>query len=235
MTRKLPYFIVGLVYILLVYALIFMLDHQLTAAITAEDSLIEYITSIGFFITSGIFVLLYLRVRSFSEYTWIRKFSYIGLALLFFFGAGEEISWGQRIFNIATPEAIAEINYQQELTVHNLDIFKEIMPISIGDGFNLFWLIFTFAIPVATLFHSQIRNFVEKIMPYVPWQFGVLFIMNWGIAKLAGTLVRAGSDVSFAVHDMVETKESNYAVLFVVVAVFLYFTTYSKAQEENYM
>jgi hypothetical protein len=235
MTNKIGYLIAGLAYIIVVYAIIFFLEPQLTAAITAEDSVIEYITSIGFFITSGIFVLLYLRVRSFSEYTWIRKFSYIGLALLFFFGAGEEISWGQRIFNIATPEAIAEINYQQELTVHNLDFFKEIMPISIGDGFNLFWLIFTFGIPVLTLFHSQIRNLVEKIMPYVPWEFGVLFMINWGIAKLAGVFVRAGNDTSFAVHDMVETKESNYAVLFVIVAIFLYFTTYSKATDENYM
>ena len=36
-----------------------------------------------------------------------------------FFVAGEEISWGQRVFGIATPEAVSEVNIQGELTLHN--------------------------------------------------------------------------------------------------------------------
>jgi hypothetical protein len=235
MTNKIGYLIVGLLYLIAIYAVILFLDPQLTATLTAEDNLIEYITSIGFFLTSGIFVLLFLRVRSFSDYTWLRKFSYLGLALLFFFGAGEEISWGQRIFNISTPESIASMNYQQELTVHNLSFFKDVIALSVGDLFSLFWLLFTFFIPLSAQFSQRLRSFYETFMPYVPWQFGILFILNWGLAKLGGVLVRAGGDIAFVVHDLVETKESNYAVLFVLVAVYLYYTTYSKAKEENYL
>jgi hypothetical protein len=36
------------------------------------------------------------------------------------FGAGEEISWGQRVFSIETPQALMERNAQQELNLHNL-------------------------------------------------------------------------------------------------------------------
>ena len=36
---------------------------------------------------------------------------------------GEEISWGQRIFNIATPETISQMNVQDETNIHNLEFF----------------------------------------------------------------------------------------------------------------
>src|SRR5688500_16187413 len=36
------------------------------------------------------------------------------------FGAGEEISWGQRVFDIETPSSLMERNAQKELNLHNL-------------------------------------------------------------------------------------------------------------------
>ena len=36
------------------------------------------------------------------------------------FAAGEEISWGQRIFGFATPEFLLPLNQQQEFNVHNI-------------------------------------------------------------------------------------------------------------------
>ena len=45
---------------------------------------------------------------------------YLACALAFFMVAGEEVSWGQRVFGIETPEALAAMNYQQEITAHNL-------------------------------------------------------------------------------------------------------------------
>lgn len=44
---------------------------------------------------------------------------YGGLAAALFFVAGEEISWGQRLFGIATPPSLAAANIQQEITLHN--------------------------------------------------------------------------------------------------------------------
>jgi hypothetical protein len=41
-------------------------------------------------------------------------------ALLFSFIAFEEISWGQRIFSIESPDLFKEINHQDEITIHNL-------------------------------------------------------------------------------------------------------------------
>ncbi len=41
-----------------------------------------------------------------------------------FISLGEEISWGQRIFNIQTPKFIADANRQSELNFHNLHILN---------------------------------------------------------------------------------------------------------------
>ena len=45
---------------------------------------------------------------------------YAVAAMALFFVAGEEISWGQRILNLRTPDALEAINTQQEITVHNI-------------------------------------------------------------------------------------------------------------------
>jgi hypothetical protein len=41
-------------------------------------------------------------------------------ALAAFFVAGEEISWGQRVFGIRTPERLEAINWQHEISAHNI-------------------------------------------------------------------------------------------------------------------
>jgi hypothetical protein len=59
--------------------------------------------------------------------------------------AGEEVSWGQRILGLQTPETLAEINRQDELTLHNIDdvrVALEFVLIGLGlAGFALPWLL----------------------------------------------------------------------------------------------
>jgi len=45
---------------------------------------------------------------------------YLLLAAAALFVAGEEISWGQRVLGLRTPEELARINAQQEISVHNI-------------------------------------------------------------------------------------------------------------------
>ena len=48
------------------------------------------------------------------------KYFYLALAVGFFLGGMEEISWGQRLVGWGTPTALEEINFQGETTVHNV-------------------------------------------------------------------------------------------------------------------
>lgn len=42
------------------------------------------------------------------------------LAVLFFLMFGEEISWGQRYLGLETPEALRQLNVQEEINLHNM-------------------------------------------------------------------------------------------------------------------
>ncbi|WP_323844202.1 hypothetical protein [Microbulbifer magnicolonia] len=82
--------------------------------IVNEDGLLESITALLFLASSAVALgTARLDVTPRHKYIlWI-------MALAFFLCFGEEISWGQRIFDISTPEALATINAQQEINLHN--------------------------------------------------------------------------------------------------------------------
>lgn len=83
-----------------------------------EDGLLE---TCSFFIWMGLAVV-------FSGYGLALKKStlklcvYFFIALCAFFIAMEEISWGQRVFDIQTPESMQEMNLQNETNLHNLKV-----------------------------------------------------------------------------------------------------------------
>lgn len=84
--------------------------------ITKEDGIIEYL-SVLFLLACCCFAAI--LAFKFSDNR-ARRITHTLLALLFFVMAGEEISWGQRLFNIETPEVLENINIQGELNFHNL-------------------------------------------------------------------------------------------------------------------
>jgi hypothetical protein len=51
-------------------------------------------------------------------FAWALIYGVVGLALLWI--AGEEISWGQRIFGLETPDWMQRHNLQHEMNLHNL-------------------------------------------------------------------------------------------------------------------
>ncbi len=86
----------------------------------AEDGVAEYGTA--FALLAASFILLRNALAIKGRATKLAVGLTFFYALLFFFGAGEEISWGQRIFGWETSEAMKEINRQDETTIHNIEI-----------------------------------------------------------------------------------------------------------------
>ena len=72
-----------------------------------------------FFLLASLFFLLAFIKRRENTNSYTRIFIFDLFLFCFIIGM-EEISWGQRILGIETPESFKEINYQQETTVHNL-------------------------------------------------------------------------------------------------------------------
>jgi hypothetical protein len=94
------------------------LDDEFADVFAAEDAGIEYGTAVFLLISSLVLARYAVRLLKAG-----RRMSgaFLSLyALMFLFGAGEEISWGQRLLGFDTPEFLQERNVQGELTLHNL-------------------------------------------------------------------------------------------------------------------
>lgn len=85
-----------------------------------EDGLIENLTAL--FLLASACVAVYRVIHASRSSGKIRMLTWVIIALMFVFGAGEEISWGQRIFNIETTGFFKSNNLQQETNFHNLVI-----------------------------------------------------------------------------------------------------------------
>lgn len=83
-----------------------------------EDSLLEWLQVVGYLTASILGLLIGIRLRSSGHSALVLLF--FAFALGFFFVAGEEIAWGQRILDRPTPQALRELNLQQETTLHNI-------------------------------------------------------------------------------------------------------------------
>jgi hypothetical protein len=83
-------------------------------AIVREDSVLEWgeVCAYGAAAVAG--ALVAHRAHGFV------RFAYGLLAVAALGAIGEELSWGQRLFHLATPEPVAAANHQQELNLHNL-------------------------------------------------------------------------------------------------------------------
>ena len=155
---------------------------QTYIALMEEDYIGEWITFYAFALAGFIIVI----------HLWSFRRNGLGLFSLSFLiplavaafclvVAGEEISWGQRIFAFKPPDLFLEQNYQQELNIHNL--FK-------GDGFwgiqieskHLVMLIaFFFGIlfPLLTRFLPLLKN-LDKHAPafYLIPYFVLVIVME---------------------------------------------------------
>lgn len=114
-----PVVLVGIVAVLAVLAVVAKSAFRPAfTLVTAEDSLLEWPQFFLVLASSPIFactgVLLMRRGQR------AIGLLYLLIAVGAFLVAGEEISWGQRVFGWGTPESLAAINHQAETNVHNI-------------------------------------------------------------------------------------------------------------------
>jgi hypothetical protein len=94
------------------------LERPVFRFLTEEDSVLEWAQFLGY-ASGAVFAVAVARALQ-------RRRRPVHAALWTLFGvgcllvAGEEISWGQRIFGWATPAALDAVNHQHETTVHNI-------------------------------------------------------------------------------------------------------------------
>jgi hypothetical protein len=144
--------------------------------LTPEDGPIENASAL-LFLVSGIGFLIaaarseWLR----SQGTWgayLMILAWAGLAFVF---AGEEISWGQRILGLDTPEQWKAINAQEEFNIHNLYI------VGVGGGstyryLTMFAITTGLVLPLMAMTSTGRRLFQRFHFPVAPIVLAPAFI-----------------------------------------------------------
>ena len=136
-----------------------------------EDGFIEWLTVDVLLLGCLLCIYRIINVR-FKKGFWF-LLSLILMGGLFFFGAMEEISWGQRIFGVKPPAFFVQHNSQHEINFHNLIIsgikinkliFGTVLGICVGIYFlvlpllyrRVHWitrLVEKFAVPIPRIIH----------------------------------------------------------------------------------
>ena len=116
-----------------------ILGSKIIIYLSSEDNFFEYLTFILILLSAlNVFRTIFLKKR--KNISSKKKLILILLLLLLLFWGIEEISWGQRIFNISW-EAVSNINTQSEINFHNLRIFQP----HVHKGYYIIGLVLSFA------------------------------------------------------------------------------------------
>lgn len=198
--EKITYFVLLAVIIVGIY-----LDYNnqefLTNAYAKEDGILENTTALMLFAGGILMFYRFLKLGR-KKNGWF-KLTTLGIALAFLFGAGEEISWGQRIFSVESSTFFLENNVQSETNFHNLEVGGvKLNKLIFGQILTAFILIYLIVFPILykrwNTFKLLINKFaiplpqVHHAVAYLTCLALLLFMSSgkkWEIQELALSLI----------------------------------------------
>lgn len=107
----------------------------------------------------------------------------IMFGLIFFFGVGEELSWGQRLFDFPLPIYFYQNNIYHQFNVHGLNIMGiETSSIIFGDLLATVLKLHLIVVPLLYFYSSRARKFFDSFaIPIPKVHHSILFtIAFWG-------------------------------------------------------
>lgn len=198
--------------LLFIFTYIWIEHYSLFFSLIKDDSLLEYSQFILYFlsaITSWKIFLIYKKDNKNKIYSLL----FLLLSLGLFFVSFEEISWGQRIIGIKTPEKMNKINIQKETNIHNMFSYdiNEIIYVLIG-----LYGIFSRKI-ITKFFAKKYKNLIiftpsKDLYWYFLFVFLVYFdriIFNLNYDMVANNVFR-----KYAIWDWLEISELYLAIAF---------------------
>ncbi len=238
-TNRRTYWLAGAmaVFLALMYS-VFLLDGATVKWMVQEDGPVEMVGAVCFLASAVLVFAAYLRSGRARAETVApagrtrRNVLYLALSLVLLLGLLEEISWGQRLFHVRTPEALRTLNRQKEINLHNLEWFhgrdrqghrKSFWQLLLNMDrlFSVFWFTLCVVVPVAHRYLPAARRLFERVrLPVVPMVFAFLFPLNYVVSRAIQAIPGIYS------HGVVEAKESNVEFLFMCVGIALLHQTF---------
>ena len=146
--------------------------------------MVEWLTVVGLLAAS--FLCFYRVIKLFRSKKWIFLLVTFFAGLVLFGGAGEEVSWGQRMFNITPPEYFEKNNTQQEMNFHNLEVGGvKINTLIFSVGLTVFFAIFLLVMPVVYRKNKGIKNWIDSWGIPLPKTYQVIsFLLVFALTTL---------------------------------------------------
>lgn len=132
-----------------------------------EDGLVEWLTVCWLLLTS------ILCIKRFVTLQGKRPKFFLAMLLifsaLFIFGAGEEISWGQRLFNVQSSDFFQTHNAQGETNLHNLVVSgKKINKMIFGLLLGIIIGVYCLILPTLARKYKPVMKLVQKFAIPIP-------------------------------------------------------------------
>lgn len=174
-----------------------------------EDGFIEWLTVLGLVMCAG--ATMYRIVTLWGQ----KKPLFIGVlafvTVVFIFGAGEEISWGQRILNVETSEFFEQHNAQGEMNLHNLRVNGvKINKLIFAKGLGILFLLYLAVLTPLYRRKESVRRFLDRLAFPVPQNYHI-------IAYVVALIIVEGLTDSSKRGEMTE-----FAITFVVFLNLMY-------------
>jgi len=144
-----------------------------------EDGLAEWLTFAMLSCSFAVSLYLFLKKRA-HENRWF----FLLFSMFCLFGALEEISWGQRVFDIQSSEFFVNNSDQGEINAHN--VFQKWFRIKTKHVAGIVLLVYGMFLPTLANRRPAIKKRIEKqffLLPplHLRWSFllGTLMMMDW--------------------------------------------------------
>lgn len=152
------------------FVLIRLWPYEIFHRLSQEGNLVENLQIIALLAGAvSSFILFKKYLKKHFTYTLI----YFMLMIGFLGIAGEEISWGQRLLNIVTPDYFSERNVQKEINIHNLSTIGTTVPYI----YSLVGFLGSFMWEARRKVQFLQKEFFDHLIP--GWQFMFYFYFSF--------------------------------------------------------
>jgi hypothetical protein len=213
------------------FSVLLIVGEETQNRLTQEDGFFESVGAAGWLIASIAFFISFWKDNRGNNLILLitrRNLVFLLLSIFSFVACGEEISWGQRIFKLQTPEFLMKINRQGETNLHNIvfihsrDEDNKDLPfwarmLSMTKFFQASWFGYCILLPLACMFSRRTYYFIRNLnIPLVPIVLSVVFLANYLISRIIPFVYNANGILND--HYFVEVKECNFGILFMFVS-----------------
>ena len=145
---------------------------------TVEDGFVENGSALFLFGSSMLLLVRFFKLFKHKDLFW--KIGILAMCAVFFFGAGEEISWGQRIFNVESSEYFLEHNAQGETNLHNMVVGEtKINKLIFSQLLTVVLVIYLIITPFLYRKVEWVKTLANKFaVPIVQWHHTISFLIG---------------------------------------------------------